>query len=242
MSMQQRDATAVHLPELALHEHGVLAHLGLVADDIQLDRYGALSFVHESVVHGDRQFSAKVRTNLGNAAVFTLTCSIDDEARLRCAVETLLFTLAVAHVHVRPSIEFIACDSAQMTIRCAPNDIPLIRHEVDYAAHFGCLSVFAPIAFEPKRMSRVCALGHFPTALMAAAAVALATRVHRAEHAMMLNSTNANANYAVDATAQEPTAKQPNCHLAPRIRTMLMEAHTASSHQYDSFWSSMIID
>jgi len=241
MSTQPRDSTAVHLPELALHEHGVLAHLGLTADDIRLDRSGALSSVRSAVVNGDHQFIAKVRTNLGNAAVFTLTCSIDDEARLRCAVETMLFTLAVAHVHVRPSIEFITGESAQMTILCAPNDIRLIRHEVHNAAQFGCLSAFAPISFQPKRMSRVCALGHFPTALMAAAAVALVTRVHLAEHALMLNSTNSNANYTKAATAQED-AKLQKCHLAPRIRTMLMEAHKASTQQYHNFWSSMIID
>jgi hypothetical protein len=233
--MKPTETRPVILPELSVYEHGILAHLGLTQSDIRVKCDGTLSGVHHRSIKKADKFAAKVRTHLGHAVVFTLTCTNANEAQLEGAVEMLLFTLAVQQIHIQPSAVFIATEdnSIRLTLCCDARMVPRIKHEVLYAAQFGCMSEFAPVIFEHKRMEKVSSLGTFPCAFMAAAAVALTSKVHINDHTCLMESTT---------LKKHTEAALVSYGTAPRVRAMLRDAQLASSAQYHVFWSSMQVE
>ena len=236
--MQPRHSKPVFLPELTVSEHGVLVHLGLVPSDIRVNRDGSLSCVRKSGGIRVHSYRSNVRTNLGNAVVFTLTPSSDGSANLVGTVDTLLFALALARVYVESSSVFLDTNNTiVLTILCDTRDIPILKYEVDYAAQHGCLVPFAPIRVEQKRMSKVCSLGHFPSAFLAAVAAALASKMHLDDHwlsAMHMRSIPMNSLPRVLGDG--------GCGLSHKIRAMLHHAQQASLREYIDFWSFMNID
>ena len=229
--MRPTVTTPVALPEVSIYEHGILAHLGLTMHDIRVKCDGNLSGVHHqhSTKRADK-FAAKVRTHLGHAMIFALA-GTHDNTHLVAAVEMLLFALAVAQLPVDPSEVFLTTEpTPRLTICCDARIMPRIKHEVFYAAQFGCMTQFAPISFEHRRMEKVSSLGTFPSAFMAATAVALTSKVHLTDRAYLMEYASSNRPSAAALVAS---------NTASRIRVMLRDAQLASSAQYYGFWSAM---
>lgn len=229
--MDRSGHTTVYLPEVSLHQHGVLAQMGLTVNDIRVHDDGSLCCVRRN---GQRngQFIARTRTHMGLAVIVTFSCKAGGESDLLFAIETLLFSLAVASTRIHRSAMGLVMDRLQLTVFCNKRVQAIITREVCYAAEFGYLVAFAPIAFQYKRITKSSKLGSFESAFDAAAAAAIASREHMHYH-------------AIDTESHTETGGEKDStrvRLAPHVRDMLRDAHKASAAQYHGFWSSISIE